>query len=46
MLATTGSGDAYTFKELEEMSLDAGFSHASLHPLPPSPQSVVIAEKQ
>jgi SAM-dependent methyltransferase len=46
MLATTGSGDAYTFKELEEMSLDAGFARASLHPLPPSPQSVVIAEKQ
>jgi SAM-dependent methyltransferase len=45
MLATTGSGDAYTFKELEEMFLDAGFSRASLHPLPPSPQSVVISEK-
>jgi ubiquinone/menaquinone biosynthesis C-methylase UbiE len=45
MLATTGSGDAYTFKELEEMHLDAGFSRASLHPLPPSPQSVVVAEK-
>jgi 2-polyprenyl-3-methyl-5-hydroxy-6-metoxy-1,4-benzoquinol methylase len=45
MLATTGSGDAYTFKELEEMHLDAGFSRSTLHPLPPSPQSVVIAEK-
>lgn len=45
MLASTGSGDAYTFRELEEMHLDAGFSRCSLHSLQPSPQSLVLAEK-
>jgi 2-polyprenyl-3-methyl-5-hydroxy-6-metoxy-1,4-benzoquinol methylase len=45
MLASTPSGDAYTFRELEEMFLDAGFSRCSLHSMEPSVQHVVVAEK-
>lgn len=32
MLATTPSGDAYTFEELERMATDAGFSRTELAP--------------
>lgn len=45
MLGTTPSGDAYTFAELERMFAHAGFSRSELHPLPPSPQQVVISYK-
>jgi len=45
MLTTTPSGDAYTFAELESMASNAGFSHSTLHPLPPTIQQVVISEK-
>src|SRR4029079_6252053 len=45
MLVGTPSGDAYTFAELERMSANAGFSRSTVHPLPPSIQSVVISEK-
>lgn len=45
MLASTPSGDAYTFRELEEMFLDAGFSRCTMHELTPSVQMAVIAEK-
>ena len=45
MLATTPSGDAYTFAELERMLQRAGFSHSNLHALPPTPQHVVISHK-
>lgn len=45
MLATTPSGDAYTFQELESMFKNAGFSHSELHPLPPTPEHVVISHK-
>jgi hypothetical protein len=30
MLATTPAGDAYTFKELESISTNAGFARAEL----------------
>ncbi|WP_395751386.1 methyltransferase [Prosthecobacter sp.] len=43
MLGTTPEGDAYTFSEYQQMLTDAGFSDASLHPLPPTVQSAVIA---
>ncbi len=43
MLGTTPEGDAYTFAEYERMLADAGFSDASLHPLPPTAQCAVIA---
>lgn len=45
MLAGTPSGDAYTFPELELMFANAGFSRSTLHPLPPTFESVVISEK-
>jgi 2-polyprenyl-3-methyl-5-hydroxy-6-metoxy-1,4-benzoquinol methylase len=45
MLGTTPSGDTYTFAELERMFSHAGFSRSELHPLPPSPQQVVISFK-
>ncbi len=45
MLVHTPAGDAYTYPELERMFLNAGFASCELHPLPPSPQSVVIASR-
>jgi ubiquinone/menaquinone biosynthesis C-methylase UbiE len=45
MLVGTPSGDAYTFAELEKMFANAGFSRSTLHPLPPTIQTVVISEK-
>ena len=45
MLGSTPSGDAYTFSELERMSRQAGFASSELHPLPPTPQQVVISRK-
>jgi len=45
MLMGTPSGDAYTFSQLERMFANAGFSHSTLHPLPPTFQQVVISEK-
>jgi 2-polyprenyl-3-methyl-5-hydroxy-6-metoxy-1,4-benzoquinol methylase len=45
MLATTPSGDAYTFSEYERMFRNAGFSKSELHPLPPTMQRVVIASR-
>lgn len=45
MLGSTPAGDAYTFKELEHMCTDAGFTHSEIHQLPPSIQQVVIAQK-
>jgi len=45
MLASTPSGDAYTFAEIERMCANAGFSKSTVHPLPPSIQTVVISEK-
>jgi ubiquinone/menaquinone biosynthesis C-methylase UbiE len=45
MLATTPSGDAYTFAELERMFRNAGFSRSALHELPPTMERVVISER-
>ncbi|HKV36723.1 MAG TPA: class I SAM-dependent methyltransferase [Pyrinomonadaceae bacterium] len=45
MLMGTPSGDAYTFSQLEQMFANSGFSHSTLHPLPPTFQQVVISEK-
>jgi hypothetical protein len=45
MLGSTPSGDAYTFRELESMFRNAGFSRSELHPLPPTFQHVVISRK-
>lgn len=43
MLGTTPEGDAYTFADYQQMLVEAGFRDASLHPLPPTVQSAVIA---
>jgi len=45
MLASTPSGDAYTFAELEGIAANAGFSKSTVHPLPPTAQTAVISEK-
>ena len=44
MLATTPSGDAYTFRELEGMYRAAGFSDVSVQAIPTGPQSVVVGQ--
>lgn len=45
MLGGTPSGDAYTFSEYQRMFASAGFSRSELHPLPPTLEQVVIADK-
>src|SRR5712692_6140152 len=45
MLGTTPSGDAYTFSEYERMFRNAGFKASELHPLPPTPERIVISRK-
>jgi 2-polyprenyl-3-methyl-5-hydroxy-6-metoxy-1,4-benzoquinol methylase len=45
MLAETPGGDAYTFRELEKMHLNAGFARCTLHQLEQSIQSAIVAEK-
>ncbi len=45
MLATTDEGDAYTYPEFEKMFNAAGFSRNDLHPLPKSPENVIISYK-
>ncbi|HEX8175788.1 MAG TPA: class I SAM-dependent methyltransferase [Pyrinomonadaceae bacterium] len=45
MLSSTPKGDAYTFKELDEMFKSAGFSRNELHQLEPTPQQVIISYK-
>jgi SAM-dependent methyltransferase len=42
MLATTASGDAYTYLELQAMYADAGFAKISKHPIPRSPHTIVM----
>lgn len=41
MLASTPSGDAYTFRELASIYERAGFKDIAAHPIPMSPQTVV-----
>jgi 2-polyprenyl-3-methyl-5-hydroxy-6-metoxy-1,4-benzoquinol methylase len=45
MLSNTPAGDAYTFKELEKMCVNAGFAGAQLIALENMPQSLVLAHK-
>ena len=45
MLATTDSGDAYTFAEYETMFHKAGFAKTTLHQIPDMPQQVLVSEK-
>ena len=45
MLATTASGDAYTFAEYEQAFSRADFRRSEFHPLPPTTQQVVVSYK-
>jgi len=45
MLATTPSGDAYTFSEYERMFSNAGFSERKMHDVPASNQRAIITQK-
>ena len=45
MLADTDAGDAYTFSQYERMFGNAGFAKTSLHPVPDTPQQVLLSEK-
>ena len=45
MLAGTPGGDAYTYKELERMLLNAGFSKSEMHEIPPMMQGVIVSQK-
>jgi len=42
MLANTPCGDAYTFRELEQMFCDAGFRRSTQQSLQPTPMTLVI----
>lgn len=42
MLATTPSGDAYTFRELKQMYEAAGFYDVTMQPVTMSPQTAVV----
>lgn len=42
MLVTTGTGDAYTLRELTGMYHDAGFGGITAHPIPMSAHTVVM----
>ena len=43
MLASTPAGDAYTFAEYDRMFRAAGFASSEIHPLPPTPQSLIVS---
>jgi ubiquinone/menaquinone biosynthesis C-methylase UbiE len=45
MLAGTPAGDAYTFKEFQQMLRNSGFRSSELHALPPTFFNVVIGQK-
>lgn len=45
MLASTPSGDAYTYTEFERMFQRAGFSRSELYQLPPTPEQLIISYK-
>ena len=45
MLGGTPSGDAYTFKELEQMFQNASFSRSEMHELPPTIERVIVSYK-
>jgi hypothetical protein len=42
MLASTATGDAYTFSELASMYREAGFGDVTAHPVPTGPHTVVL----
>jgi hypothetical protein len=45
MLATTASGDTYTFAEYEEVFARAGFARSEFHPLPSTTQQAIVSHR-
>jgi hypothetical protein len=45
MLATTPSGDAYTFEEFDRMFKNAGFVKNEIHSLEPAMQQLIVSRK-
>lgn len=45
MLAVTPAGEAHTHSDLDRLFRAAGFTRSELHPLPTTPESVVISYK-
>ncbi len=45
MLSATPDGDAYTFRQFQEMLTSSGFRSAEQHPLRPLPHDVIIGRK-
>jgi ubiquinone/menaquinone biosynthesis C-methylase UbiE len=45
MLGSTAAGDAYTAAEYDRMFSNAGFARSEFHPLPPSPQTLIVSHK-
>jgi SAM-dependent methyltransferase len=45
MLGSTPRGEAYTAREFEDMGRAAGFGKATVKPLPPTPQSLILFEQ-
>ena len=45
MLASTPSGDAYTFREFDAMFRNAGFGQSELVQLNASPQQVIVTNR-
>ncbi|MCA1597114.1 MAG: methyltransferase domain-containing protein [Chloroflexi bacterium] len=46
MLASTAHGDAYTFRQFEQMFQAAGFPRSEMRDLSPTPQRLIISSKQ
>jgi len=46
MLASTPEGDAYTLSQLDEMFRTAGFGASQLLPVPNSPQSAIVTQRE
>lgn len=44
MLASTPAGDAYTFRELDAMFREAGFSRNQALPLPPGEETLILSD--
>src|SRR5258708_29590965 len=45
MLASTPAGDAYTFKEFDQMFRDAGFGASTIQNLERSPEQLILTER-
>ncbi len=46
MLASTASGDAYTFREYESMYHEAGLVRVEAHPVPTGPHTIVMGQRE